>query len=117
TMNNSNGSVQALDDGETLTDTFTYAASDGTTSTNTTLTITIFGTNDAPTVAADTNWTKEEGPTSATGNVLQTIAHNTPPAPSGGAEDGSDADDDTPPATQARSRKGSFGTLDLGHEG
>src|SRR6185503_8504315 len=89
TLNNGNGSVQGLDDGETLTDTFTYAASDGTTSTNTTLTITIFGTNDAPTVAADTNWTKEEGPTSTTGNVLQDVSH--PGAPSGTFADHADA--------------------------
>ena len=29
TLNNGNAAVQALDEGETLTDTFTYAASDG----------------------------------------------------------------------------------------
>src|SRR5204862_229774 len=108
-----------LDDGETLTDTFTYAASDGTTSTNTTLTITIFGTNDAPTVQADTNWTKEEGPTSATGNVLQTIAHNTPPAPSGSFSDLADSDTDieTLTTTLVSAGTGSFGTLVLGTGG
>src|SRR4029078_9575988 len=119
TLNNGNGSVQGLDDGETLTDTFTYAANDGTTSTNTTLTITIFGTNDAPTVQADTNWTKEEGPTSATGNVLQTIAHTTPPAPSGSFSDLADSDTDveTLTTTLVSSGTGSFGTLVLGANG
>src|SRR6185436_18866619 len=61
TLNNSNGAVQGLDDGETLTDTFTYTANDGATSTNTTLTITIFGTNDAPVVASATGTVSEEG--------------------------------------------------------
>src|SRR6185436_20357849 len=119
TLDNSNGTVQALDDGETLTDTFTYAANDGTTSTNTTLTITIFGTNDGPGVQADTNWTKEEGPTSATGNVLQTIAHNTPPAPSGSFSDLADSDTDveTLTTTLVSSGTGSFGTLVLGTTG
>src|SRR5204863_8701485 len=114
TLNNGNGSVQALDDGETLTDTFTYAASDSTTATQTTLTVTIFGTNDAPTVQADTNWTKEEGPTSATGNVLQTIAHNAPPAPSGSFSDlaDTDADGDTLSTTLVSAGTGSFRSVE-----
>src|SRR5204862_107753 len=117
TLNNGNGAVQALDDGETLTDTFTYAASDGTTSTNTTLTITIFGTNDAPTVAADTNWSKEDTNTSATGNVLQDITHGG--APSGTFADHADTDTDieTLTTTLVSSGTGTYGTLVLGTNG
>src|SRR5204863_34921 len=117
TLNNASGAVQGLDDGETLTDTFTYAASDGTTSTNTTLTITIFGTNDAPTVAADTNWTKVEGPTSTTGNVLQDVNHDA--APSGTFADHADSDTDIEALTTTlvSSGTGSFGTLVLGTNG
>src|SRR6185436_17875606 len=117
TLNNSNGAVQGLDDGETLTDTFTYAANDGTTSTNTTLTITIFGTNDAPTVAADTNWSKEDTNTSATGNVLQDVNH--PGAPSGTFADHADSDTDieTLTTTLVSSGTGSFGSLVLGTNG
>jgi large repetitive protein len=53
--------VNGLDDGETLTDTFTYTITDeyGATSTST-LTITVNGTNDAPTISVSTgnflNW-------------------------------------------------------------
>src|SRR5204863_137730 len=117
TLNNGNGAVQGLDDGETLTDTFTYAASDGTTATNTTLTSTIFGTNDGPRVEADTNWTKEEATTTATGNVLQDVTH--PGAPSGTFADHADADTDieTLTTTLVSSGTGSFGTLVLGTSG
>lgn len=48
-LDNANSVVQALNEGQTLTDTFVYRISDGNGGTDTaTLTITIFGTNDAP---------------------------------------------------------------------
>ncbi|MDB9526378.1 Ig-like domain-containing protein, partial [Oscillatoria sp. CS-180] len=51
TLDNKNPAVQGLDDGETLTETFTYEISDGQGGTDTaTLTITIDGVNDAPVV-------------------------------------------------------------------
>ena len=117
TLNNANAAVQALDNGETLTDTFTYAASDGATSLNSTLTITIFGTNDAPTVAADTNWSKEDTNTTATGNVLQTIAHAG--APSGSFSDVADSDTDVEPLTASlvSSATGTYGSLVLNSDG
>ena len=46
TLNSSHADVNALDDGETLSDTYIYTVSDGTASRTATLTITIFGTNE-----------------------------------------------------------------------
>src|SRR6185369_14056451 len=57
-----------------------------------TLTVTIFGTNDAPTAVADTNWTLEDSVTAATGNVLANVNH--PGAPSGTFADHADTDPD-----------------------
>jgi VCBS repeat-containing protein len=49
TLNNANPAIQALDDGETLTETFTYTVDDGNGGTDTaTLVITINGQNDSP---------------------------------------------------------------------
>ena len=51
TLDNSNSTVNGLDNGDTLTETFNYTVSDGEGGTDTaTLTITINGTNDAPVV-------------------------------------------------------------------
>jgi len=62
-LNNAHASVQGLDDGETLTDAFTYTVNDGfnADSAPTTLTITIFGTNDAPVVEGSSARVSEEG--------------------------------------------------------
>ncbi len=55
-LDNTNGTVQALGVGKTLTDTFTYTASDGIGGfQHTTLTITINGTNDAPVIDLDSD--------------------------------------------------------------
>ena len=69
TLNNANATVNALNVGQSLTETFTYKITDkdGDVST-TTLTITIDGTNDAPVVNPDTATTLEDTPVS--GNVL-----------------------------------------------
>jgi VCBS repeat-containing protein len=80
TLDNSNGTVQALPLGGTLTDTFTVATVDGTTRL---VTITINGANDAPVAVADSNAgdpvveagvnpgnTPFAGDPSAAGNVL-----------------------------------------------
>ncbi|TAL02930.1 MAG: hypothetical protein EPO03_11810, partial [Porticoccaceae bacterium] len=49
-LDNSLPAVQALQEGGTLTETYTYTVSDGTTANTATLTITIFGTDDTATV-------------------------------------------------------------------
>ena len=91
-VDNSNPTVQALAEGQTLVDNaFTYTVTDGTTTTTAPLTITVFGTNDAPVASADTNWAKEDT-SGAIGNVLQTLAHNG--APSGSFSDNADTDVD-----------------------
>ena len=68
-LNNANPTVNALQIGQSLTDTFTYKITDkdGDTATAT-LTITINGQNDAPVAVVDTDTTLEDTP--AAGNVL-----------------------------------------------
>lgn len=125
TLNNDNADVQALDDGETLTDTFDYSVSDGFNAPDSaTLTITIFGTNDAPVARADTNWALEDG-VDASGNVLQTLAHNG--APSGMFGDVADTDVDVEALTVSAVNGsganvgqpvvGLYGTLTLNSDG
>ncbi|RBP46029.1 VCBS repeat-containing protein [Roseimicrobium gellanilyticum] len=123
-LNNGHASVQALDDGETLTDVFNYTATDGTASAGAALTITIFGTNDAPVANADTNWAQEDG-ADASGNVLQTLAHNG--APSGAFSDIADTDADIEaltvssvngvPGNVGAAVAGTYGTLTLAATG
>jgi large repetitive protein len=61
-LDNALPAVQALDDGETRTDIFTYTITDGDgDSTTATLTITVNGTNDAPVVSPATAIVSEEG--------------------------------------------------------
>ena len=57
TLNNTHASVQALDVGQTLNDTFTFTASDGSTQV---VTVTINGANDAPVGVADADATDED---------------------------------------------------------
>ena len=82
-----------------------------------TLTVTIFGSNDAPTVAADTNWSREDTNTTASGNVLQDLAHAG--APAGSFADHADSDTDVEPLTTSlvSSATGSFGSLVLNSNG
>ncbi|MDE0723794.1 MAG: Ig-like domain-containing protein, partial [Alphaproteobacteria bacterium] len=71
TLDNSNPTVDALDNGDTLTDSFTYEATDGDLNDTAVLTITIHGTNDAPSLVDDTNTIKEDAvPDTVSGNVL-----------------------------------------------
>jgi VCBS repeat-containing protein len=76
TLDNSNPAVQALAEGQTVSDVFSYTNSDvnGASST-TSLTVTVTGTNDAPVAVADVAAVKEDTntlgqPNPATGNVL-----------------------------------------------
>ncbi|KGF80445.1 hypothetical protein IA69_18935, partial [Massilia sp. JS1662] len=52
TLNNAGQAVQALKQGDTVTDVFGYGATDGSAGATTTLTITVTGSNDAPIVGA-----------------------------------------------------------------
>ena len=113
--------IVALGSGETLTETFRYTVrdADGDASTAT-ITITITGANDFPIARADTNWVLD-GPSgsdpSATGNVLQDIAH--PGAPSGLFADVADNDPDleTISVTSAGTYIGLYGTLVIAADG
>ncbi|MDO6671026.1 VCBS domain-containing protein, partial [Cobetia amphilecti] len=73
TLDNTDTVIQALDVGDSLTDTFTYEISDGQGGTDTALlTITINGTNDAPVATDDASTTDEDTAlaTADTTNVL-----------------------------------------------
>ncbi|MEC9291283.1 MAG: Ig-like domain-containing protein [Pseudomonadota bacterium] len=71
TLDNSNPTVDALDNGDTLSDSFTYEATDGDLNDTAVLTITIHGTNDAPALQDDVNSIFENAtPDTVTGNVL-----------------------------------------------
>ena len=116
-LTESNATVDALDDGETLTETYTYTVSDGTTTDTATLTITIFGSNDAPVAKADTNWAQEDV-SDASGNVLQDIAHTG--APSGAFADVADTDVDIETLTVSNVNKAGadqYGVLTLNANG
>jgi VCBS repeat-containing protein len=115
-LNNSLAAVQALDDGETLTDTYTYTVTDGTTTDTATLTITIFGTNDAPVANADTNWAKEDT-VDASGNVLQTLVHADAPSGTFGDVADTDVDVEALTVTTTGTFNGNYGTLVLNSDG
>ena len=79
-VDTTNPTVKALGQSDSIQDNpFTYTVTDGTTTAQTTLTITVNGVNDAPVANVDTNWAKEDT-SSATGNVLQTLAHDGAPS-------------------------------------
>ncbi len=73
-----NDSISGFDDGETLTDSFTYTLSDGTATTTGTLSITLLGQdNESPSATNNTNSVNEDasvsasdGSTGTTGDVL-----------------------------------------------
>jgi len=70
TLNNSHASVQALDVGETLTDTYTFSASDGSTQV---VTVTINGSEDAPVIGGTaTGAVSEDGALAASDTLTIT---------------------------------------------
>lgn len=82
TVDDSNGTVQALNVGQSLTDTFTIHTADGTAQT---ITVTIFGTNDAAVVSGATSGSVVEsggalfsGTPTASGHLSDTDVDNTP---------------------------------------
>lgn len=71
TLDNDSDAVQDLEQGATVTDTFTYTVTDEHGATDTeTVTITITGTNDGPLAADDTGDVQEDVKLVETGNVL-----------------------------------------------
>ncbi|MDP1609463.1 MAG: Ig-like domain-containing protein [Sulfuritalea sp.] len=71
TLTNDSAIVQALREGEIVSDVFTYAASDGITITPAQLTVTITGSNDAPITTDDAASVSEDGSLAASGNLLE----------------------------------------------
>jgi VCBS repeat-containing protein/YVTN family beta-propeller protein len=92
--------VQGLDDGETLTDTFTYTVTDGDATDTATVTVTINGANDAPDAVDDTAQTTEDA--SVSGNV---VTNDT------------DIDDEPLSVTTPGTITGAYGTLSLDTDG
>lgn len=70
TLNEDHPAVNALDSGQTLTESFGYTVSDGALSVSSALMITVFGTNDAPTVGTSTARLSEEGVAGANADNL-----------------------------------------------
>ena len=95
-----NAAAQALDDGESVNDMFSYTASDGTASDTATLTVTVDGVNDAPVANDDTASTTEDA--NASGNVL---ANDT------------DVDVETLTVANPGTYVGAYGTLILAADG
>ena len=69
-LDNAAPGVQALAQGQTVVDSFAYAATDGVAQNAATLDITIAGANDGPVLAADAAHIVEDGAASVSGNVL-----------------------------------------------
>jgi VCBS repeat-containing protein len=72
-LDNADSDTNALDDGDTVTETFSYTTSDGTASSSANIVITIAGANDAPVAVADANGSDpvvEDSDATAVGNVL-----------------------------------------------
>ncbi len=105
-LDNSDAAVEALNDGDRLTETFTYSISDGHGATATAkLTVTINGHTDnrVPVAADDVNFVREDGvPDAVAGNVL--------------AND-SDADGDTLSVVSAGTYSLAYGTLVVNADG
>jgi VCBS repeat-containing protein len=95
TLNNGLTAVQHLDDGQTLTDSFTYTITDGDgDSTTAVLRITIQGTNDAPQVGSGVAIVSEEGLTGANADTSGTPTDTTNSVTAGGTITATDADGD-----------------------
>ncbi len=102
-LDNASPGVQSLAAGQVVTETFAYEATDGTVATPSSLTVSITGTNDAPVVAADAVYVREELNITATGNVLS---------------NDSDVDQGTVlSVADAGLRAGSYGSLNLAADG
>jgi VCBS repeat-containing protein len=110
TLDNSAAATQALDNGDMVEKVLYYSVQDADgDSVTSTLTICIEGTNDSPTVNADTNWAQEDV-SNASGNMLLTLAHNGAPD-SVGRGDVADTDVDDPLTISSVTGGNAYGTL------
>jgi VCBS repeat-containing protein len=107
TLDNTNATVNALNDGETLTDAMGYTATDGTQSSSSTLTVTIHGHTDVAANPDTNDVTEDATPNTATGNVLTNDSGTglTVSAVNGSA------------ASVGADVPGSFGTFHIGSDG
>ncbi len=112
TLDNSHPLIDVLDDGESLTESFTYILSDGNGGTDAAvLTITILGTNDGPIAVDDFDTVTEDlAPNPVTGNVLPNDSDPDDEPLTVTLVDGLAANVGAPMAT-------SFGTLTLNSDG
>ena len=98
--------LQALDDTESVDDTFDYEVSDGTLTDTATVTVTVSGVNDAPVATNDTKTTDEDTP------VVVDVAH-------GVLANDDDADGDTlkiqVPGTSATGKGAAFTIGEFGN--
>ncbi len=112
TLDNQNGDIVALDDGESRTDSITYTVSDGLSSDTATLTVTINGTNDAPTVVADAGGVTAEEYHDVNANIL-----DVPTASGNVLDNDSDLDIEDITVLDPGTYEGAYGTLVIGEYG
>jgi VCBS repeat-containing protein len=70
TLNDHAANVEALAEGQVVTENFSYVATDGLAGVGSSLAITVTGTNDGPVVAVDGNAATEDSTAAVSGNVL-----------------------------------------------
>lgn len=97
-LDNSNPHIQALGQGQSESDVFTYTVTDGTEAATSQLIVTIAGTNDAPVLSADLGEVQEDGVVEVAGSVL---ANDT------------DIDGDSLTVSDPGTYVGAYGTLTL----
>ena len=101
-LDNGAAGVQALAAGQSVVDSFSYAATDGQAAVQSTLDITITGSNDAPVLAADTAQAVEDAAPVVSGNLL---------------DNDSDIDAGTSLTVSAGTSQGRYGSLALEADG
>lgn len=101
-LDNTHPDIQALGQGHSQTEVFSYVVSDGTDVSTAQLIVTIVGSNDAPVLSAEAATVQEDLLTEASGSVLAAAT---------------DADGDTLLVVEAGVHEGQYGTLTIGVDG